>query len=517
MAAPMTTADNQFDDLRDLVRQLKSTGPDGFEGLMAAVLTDITKTSFGLANSGSQRGKDGQSVLNDGAISFEGKLYDETVPKNEILTKIAEIAADDDGAADLWILGSTGTVATQVVNTANALGKKFAVGVLIADWSTVGLPTLATILAMAPAVTAKFIAGKIGASEQNILDKLDDVRQNPQFADRTLELTRVLEQPSLGPAYALKDNEKWLQAAFGSAKRARAVFGQPLAPGDTSVTSVLDRADLRLRFSNAIYSKHDDTIAAVVGADGNGKSWLFAQAWMHQPIKPLTVVLVPDDIKAPFSFESLEELLISKLILQTGDTATETSEKRWKKHFDRWKRLKGPDRPRLVVFLDGINQRESIPWVKLIDSLSEVLANLGGTLVFSCRVFFYRDNLKNRLLSRVVPFDVPEWSTAELETLLVARGTSISKLNASVVGSLRNPRIFAVAERLGAEKPIRSLGIFHDDDAKDGRWALTFDDPQVLAQINSVFVTVESSRKAIKEPGGRRVLFAFLGDKPNHP
>jgi hypothetical protein len=72
-------------------------------------------------------------------------------------------------------------------------------------------------------------------------------------------------------------------------------------------------------------------------------------------------------------------------------------------------------------------------------------------------------------------------------------------------------------ERLGAEKPIRSLGIFHNDDANDGRWVLTFDDPQVLAQINSVFVTAESSKKAIKEPGGRRVLFAFLGDKPNHP
>jgi hypothetical protein len=72
-------------------------------------------------------------------------------------------------------------------------------------------------------------------------------------------------------------------------------------------------------------------------------------------------------------------------------------------------------------------------------------------------------------------------------------------------------------ERLGAEKPIRNLGVFHNDDANDGRWVLTFDDPQVLAQINSVFVTVESSKKVIKEPGGRRVLFAFLGDKPNHP
>ncbi|MGD1079658.1 MAG: hypothetical protein ABR881_15150 [Candidatus Sulfotelmatobacter sp.] len=72
-------------------------------------------------------------------------------------------------------------------------------------------------------------------------------------------------------------------------------------------------------------------------------------------------------------------------------------------------------------------------------------------------------------------------------------------------------------EHLGAEKPVRSLGIFHNDDVSDGRWVLTFDDPHILAQINSVFVTVESSKKSVKEPRGRRILFAFLGDKPNHP
>jgi hypothetical protein len=71
--------------------------------------------------------------------------------------------------------------------------------------------------------------------------------------------------------------------------------------------------------------------------------------------------------------------------------------------------------------------------------------------------------------------------------------------------------------RLGAEKPIESLGVFHNDNASEGRWVLTFDDPHVLAQINSVFVTVESSRKTIREPGGRRILFAFLGEEPNHP
>lgn len=72
-------------------------------------------------------------------------------------------------------------------------------------------------------------------------------------------------------------------------------------------------------------------------------------------------------------------------------------------------------------------------------------------------------------------------------------------------------------ERLGAGKPIKSLGVLHNDDASDGRWVLTFDDRQVLAQIDSVFVTVESSRKSIRQPGGKRILLGFLGEKPNHP
>jgi hypothetical protein len=72
-------------------------------------------------------------------------------------------------------------------------------------------------------------------------------------------------------------------------------------------------------------------------------------------------------------------------------------------------------------------------------------------------------------------------------------------------------------EELGTDKPFKNLGIFRSDDIKAGRWVLTFDDPITLAQINSVFVTVETSRKAVAQPRGKKVLFAFLGNKPNHP
>lgn len=62
-----------------------------------------------------------------------------------------------------------------------------------------------------------------------------------------------------------------------------------------------------------------------------------------------------------------------------------------------------------------------------------------------------------------------------------------------------------------------SLGILHKDDAGQNRWAMTFDDPKVLSQINSVFVTAESPGKPYDSPHGKKVLYAYFGSPANHP
>lgn len=69
----------------------------------------------------------------------------------------------------------------------------------------------------------------------------------------------------------------------------------------------------------------------------------------------------------------------------------------------------------------------------------------------------------------------------------------------------------------GSRQSVRSLGIFHRDDENEGRWVVRFDDAGVLARIDSVFVTVESKKKAASQPSGKRILYAFLGNNPNHP
>jgi hypothetical protein len=62
----------------------------------------------------------------------------------------------------------------------------------------------------------------------------------------------------------------------------------------------------------------------------------------------------------------------------------------------------------------------------------------------------------------------------------------------------------------------RNLGILYMDNEANRRWVLRCDDPQQLAEIDAVFVTVEphgGSRKPTSKP----YLFAFLRKEVNHP
>lgn len=72
-------------------------------------------------------------------------------------------------------------------------------------------------------------------------------------------------------------------------------------------------------------------------------------------------------------------------------------------------------------------------------------------------------------------------------------------------------------EKMGAPLQAKNLGILQTDDERAGRWVVTFDDPRVLASINTVFVTAESNKKLATKPNGNRILVAFLDGEANHP
>jgi hypothetical protein len=84
-------------------------------------------------------------------------------------------------------------------------------------------------------------------------------------------------------------------------------------------------------------------------------------------------------------------------------------------------------------------------------------------------------------------------------------------------GQVKANMVFHVwGEKAGVKEVAHSLGILHKDDGQS-RWAMTFDDPRVLVKINSVFVTTEVASKQYNEPHGKKVLYAYWGNQPNHP
>jgi hypothetical protein len=61
-----------------------------------------------------------------------------------------------------------------------------------------------------------------------------------------------------------------------------------------------------------------------------------------------------------------------------------------------------------------------------------------------------------------------------------------------------------------------SLGIFYLDNSSHKRWVVKSDDPDLIQQIDAVFVTVEP-KGGSQKPTGKQLLFAYLRVEPNHP
>jgi len=72
-------------------------------------------------------------------------------------------------------------------------------------------------------------------------------------------------------------------------------------------------------------------------------------------------------------------------------------------------------------------------------------------------------------------------------------------------------------KREGQNQHARSLGIFYSDDKSQKRWVFQYDDPKVLREIDSVFVTLEPPNTNSNQPRGEKLLYAYLRGQANHP
>jgi hypothetical protein len=73
------------------------------------------------------------------------------------------------------------------------------------------------------------------------------------------------------------------------------------------------------------------------------------------------------------------------------------------------------------------------------------------------------------------------------------------------------------AKKEGANRQAQRLGIFYSDDRAQRRWVFKCDDPKVLSEIDSVFVTFGRPDGNPSHPEGSSLMYAYLRGQPNHP
>jgi DNA-binding NarL/FixJ family response regulator len=82
-----------------------------------------------------------------------------------------------------------------------------------------------------------------------------------------------------------------------------------------------------------------------------------------------------------------------------------------------------------------------------------------------------------------------------------------------ILDAKRSFQVWAVPK--ARTNSARSLGFLRLDGSAQGRWVLKVEDPELVKEIDSVFVTVEPAAGG-KQPSGQKMLYAYLG-QANHP
>ncbi len=228
-----TTSPRTREALKNLLQRWEpAAGADGFEGLVAHALANLSGFTFRLARSGSQFGRDGATTAGQFSIAMEAKRYRKSVPLQELVGKSALAAFELADDVDVWVLAATVEVSEptqrrlQETSTWRYHPPDAGLG---EDWnSTLGDAPRGDAgqrahLGKVPALTPQPRCVRAG---------LNDILAEPDF-DRSLEALEACLSPSTLGLDALRcANGRWCGRHFSDRRLAQTQFSQFLAPLD---------------------------------------------------------------------------------------------------------------------------------------------------------------------------------------------------------------------------------------------------------------------------------------------
>ncbi len=408
------------------------------ENLAAALLGRLLGVTVAVAQSGFQYGGDAGTAGRQGRrLRVECKKYgDKTdLSERELLGEIDQ-ALSRDPALEAWVLVATRDVSEQLEQSLNQKGESVGVPVVVLDWKSEGLASLAALCAFAPDLVESVFSAEAGALARTL---------QPVSAGTVERLRLDLQTWSLGFEVLRTRSLAILDKIWQIPRVSNSALGQNAAGGaeDRKVRrrAVHDALD---RWWNG--AAKDDAPVAVVGWDGVGKTWA-TLAWLVAQRKSLPIVLVvPSSAAADISGAS-ETAMKRFLADRLYDLTSVRDGDHWLRRLDNLLRRPADEGPILTVFFDGLNQEPSIPWLPLLKVLQGEAFQCRVRVIVSTRTHHYQNkltDLRGLIVPAVlVPVDLYDTSPGgELDQMLAFEDLTRKDLHPDLIELARTPRLF---------------------------------------------------------------------------
>ena len=426
-----------------LKRELQNEeNPSKFERLVSFLLGQLLDVPVTVAGKGFQYGADAGPAGQQGRrFRLECKKYRDSTRFNEReLRGEIDQALNRDEALEAWVLVTTGSVPEQIRQSLHQKGEENGVPILILDWPDGDeLPQLAALCAYAPDIVKSEFSEEAGDAALAL---------KPGSGNTIKKLKRELQSWCLGFEELREVSHQKLKKIWNSPQEAKAEFGQDVAGG------AQDKKIKRNPVDNALTSWWQDsrkeTLAAVVGYDGVGKTWATLH-WLVDHIDNQPIILTIPSSAVPtgnISETRAKRFLADRLY---GITQVQDLE-HWLRRLDRLLKRPADEGTVLTLFFDGLNQEPSFKWLRLLRVLQGETFSGRVRVIVSTRNHYFKERLSEfRDPSlQITRIDVEPFDTAhggEFDQMLEFEGLSQANLRPDVVELARNPRLFRLVIR----------------------------------------------------------------------
>ncbi|MBW1741593.1 MAG: hypothetical protein JRJ42_10755 [Deltaproteobacteria bacterium] len=427
-------------NLIDRLRKIVPAGKNGFEGLVAKLLENLTGRHFHLARSGNQAGRDMRSDSHSGSvIAVECKRYGKSteLDERELLAEFVQ-ACHNIPDLDLWLLVSSRDIPDQLFTTLNQYAIEQGIEFRAISAGDGSPSTLEALCAHGIQIVLNFFISVLPKQNvQQIQCELENIAKSSDFESTIKCLQNSFATASIGYEHWRVEQNQWLTQRFSTESESRSAFGQVLHVGSEDV-GLVKRSRVWQELNEWLSSwGNTQPHFVLLGDEGDGKTWAVASwlNWQIQNLKDFPPVIF---LSSSHPNSTRPVSLLSEAISRQIGKQDRTY---WEKRLQRWVQRPIGEIPLILLVLDGINERRTPQWWReLIEMLMGSPWREQIAVLITARAVYWSRYFSTLRHLNVRTSILPPYDDTELDIAIKRHQLTRTDIAGNLLPLIRKPR-----------------------------------------------------------------------------